>query len=111
MSKLNFEDLPQKVNEIHEKIDKIENLIQSAISSSGDPDHVLNIDKAAKFLNLSQSALRAKISRKDIPYAKSGKRIFFLQSTLIDWLKSKTVITRYEAEELAFSHNAKRTIK
>ena len=111
MSKVNFENLPIQVNEIHEKIDRIENLIQSAISSSGDPDQVLNIDKAAKFLNLTQSALRAKISRRDIPYYKSGKRIFFLRTTLLEWIKSKTVLTRTEIEEFANNHNTKLKVK
>ena len=108
MDKLNFESLPTLVHDISTKIDNLEKLIRNSQEAASINDDVLNISQAAKFLNLTQSALRAKISRKDIPYSKSGKRIFFLRTTLLEWIRNKTVLTKTETEELAFNHIAER---
>jgi len=111
MDKLNFESLPALVNDISSKIDNLEKLLKNRNGVDLDHENVFNISQAATFLNLTQSALRAKISRRDIPYSKSGKRIFFLRTTLLEWIKSKTVLTRTEIEEFANNHNTKLKVK
>jgi len=69
---------------------------------------ILTISEAAEFLRISIPALRAKIHRKQLPYIKSGRRIFFLKSSLLDWLKSQEVPSMVQIQEQASEHIEKR---
>jgi excisionase family DNA binding protein len=51
----------------------------------------LSIQEAAAFLNLSVPTVYSKVSRRDLPYYKSGKRLYFIKSELQDFLKGKWV--------------------
>ena len=48
---------------------------------------LLTIQEAAKFLTLSVSTLYLKVSRREICFQKKGKRLYFLKSDLIEWVK------------------------
>ena len=106
MGKITFESLPDLVSDMNQKIDRLEKLISSTIISSDDSNQVFDVNQAAKFLNLSVNALRGKIQCKVIPYSKSGRRIFFIRATLVDWLKGRSVPTVAEIEGDAKEHIA-----
>lgn len=108
MVKPTFESLPDLVSDINQKIDRLEKLISSTIISSDDSNQVFDVNQAAKFLNLSVNALRGKIQRKVIPYSKSGRRIFFIKATLVEWLKGRSVPTLAEIEVEAKKHISSR---
>ncbi len=53
--------------------------------------NLININEAAKFLNLKISRLRAAVFRKEIPYVKLGALIRFDKEDLLKWLESKKI--------------------
>jgi excisionase family DNA binding protein len=103
MELLTFEQLPQAVKLLHDKLSIIEQLLIEAKHPSTEADELLTISVAAKFLNLSVPTLYGKVSRKEIPVNKQGKRLYFYRSELADWIKAgrkKTVSEiRQEAEQ------------
>jgi excisionase family DNA binding protein len=109
MIKVNFDSLPQVVQELNSKIDNITMLLQSA-KPKDKQDDLLVIKEAAKFLNLSVPTLYSKVSKKEMPYMKQGKRLYFSKSELVDYIKSGKVLSDREIEEQAnnFLSNSKK---
>ena len=66
-----FEQLPQAVNKLHERLDGIEKLLRSSQSIELEfSSELLTIQQASTFLNLSVPTLYSKVSRKEIPVNK-----------------------------------------
>ena len=103
MEPLTFEQLPQAVSLLHDKLNHIEQLLREGNNSPAPADELLSVLEAAKFLNLSVPTLYGKVSRKEIPVNKQGKRLYFYRSELADWIKAgrkKTAVEiRQEAEQ------------
>lgn len=60
---------------------------------------MLNIQEAAAFLNMTVAALYTLVSRKDIPVNKPGKRLYFDQNELTEWIRSGKRKTIGEIEQ------------
>ncbi|OAD46009.1 helix-turn-helix domain-containing protein [Polaribacter atrinae] len=98
MSNLNFESLPQVVHELSVKIDNFALLLKSTTQRE-DQNDLLNTKEAAKFLNLSVPTLYSKVSKKEIPHMKRGKRLYFSKLELTDYIKSGKVFSDEEIDE------------
>lgn len=107
MEVLTFEQLPQAVSLLHDKLNHIEQLLREGNNQPAPADELLSISEAAKFLNLSVPTLYGKVSRKEIPVNKQGKRLYFYRSELADWIKAgrkkNTMEIRQEAEQYIIS--------
>jgi excisionase family DNA binding protein len=86
--KYTFEELPQAISALHDKVDNIKDLLLE--SQKVPPPHadLLTIKQAAEFLSLSVPTLYTKVSRKEIPVNKRGKRLYFSTAELSTWIKS-----------------------
>jgi excisionase family DNA binding protein len=84
-------------NTILNKLTAIESLLEAT--------KPLTLVEAAKFLDLSRSHLYKLTSERKIPHFKpNGKKIYFDQSELVQWLKRKPTRTLEETEENAASY-------
>lgn len=103
MEPITFDQLPQAVSQLHNRLSHIEHLLQNVNHPPANKDELLTISQAAQFLNLSIPTIYGKVSRKEIPVNKQGKRLYFYKSELADWIKAgckKTIVEiRQEAEE------------
>lgn len=94
---LSFENLPQAVSLLLEKVDSLALLLEN---KSNIPNAVsnkpLSIQEAAKFLKLSVPTIYGMVSRREIPFSKLGKRLYFSESELSDWIQSGRKSTRSE---------------
>jgi len=88
--KYTFEELPQAISVLHEKVDLIKDLILENRSQNPQRprDDLLTIRQAAEFLSLSVPTLYTKVSRKEIPVNKRGKRLYFSTVELSEWVRS-----------------------
>lgn len=75
--------------------DELQKIIKTAVSqviSENKPatqeDKLLDINQAADFLKVSIPTIYAKTSKNQIPYHKTGKRLYFVQSQLMDWIQN-----------------------
>lgn len=103
MQTITFDQLPQAVGRLQEQLNNIEQLLLQGNNHTPEMDDLLTISEAAKFLKLSIPTIYTKVSRKEIPVNKQGKRLYFYKSELADWIKTgrkKTVAEiRQEAEQ------------
>lgn len=95
--KINFENLPQAVSQLIDKVDKLTTLLES---TSSNPNAVsakpLSIQEAAKYLKLSVPTIYGMVSRREIPFSKLGKRLYFSEISLNEWIQTGRKSTRSE---------------
>ena len=99
-----FEQLPSAVSKIFDKLTSIELLLTQKNNPVSEPDEILTITETAKLLNLSVTTIYGKVSRKDIPVSKQGKRLYFSRFELNEWIKSGRKMTATEIENSAASY-------
>jgi len=113
MEPFSFEQLPEVVRQIFEKVEKIEVLILELQPQGGEQSKMLNVHEAAAFLNMTVAALYTLVSRKDIPVNKPGKRLYFDKDELNAWIrngKKKTMAT-IEQEATTYGSVHRRNFK
>lgn len=57
-------------------------------------ERLLNNTEAAKLLNISPFSLRGKVSRKEVPHIKVGRRTLFSPTDLQAWVEANKVQPR-----------------
>jgi len=87
MESFNFNELPEVVRRLFEKVEQIEMLLHSLQPKDESENELLDISEAAVFLKVSVASLYTKVSRKEIPVSKPGKRLYFNRSELQEWIK------------------------
>jgi excisionase family DNA binding protein len=95
---VSFENLPQAVSLLLEKVDSLEQLLKSqqTIISQAPSDRPMSITEAAKFVNLTVPTLYGFVSKRTIPFSKVGKRLYFSETELTSWIQSGRKQTRDE---------------
>ncbi|WP_276133053.1 helix-turn-helix domain-containing protein [Polluticoccus soli] len=83
-----FDQLPRAISELFNRVNNIELLLRAKDEKTHETDEVLTIQYAAELLSLSVPTIYGLVSRKDIPYSKKGKRLYFSRLDLLDWIKS-----------------------
>ena len=86
MEHLTFEQLPKAIHLLHEKIDRLEQLLTTQRTRQ-EQHAVFSVKEAADFLHLSVSCLYSKTCRREIPFNKKGKRLYFYKSELEEWIR------------------------
>lgn len=79
-----FETLPSKVETIEDKIDALTALVSKLLP---DPTKKrLNLEEACALLGYSKSTVYTKVSSKEIPFTKIGKKLYFDSEELEKWI-------------------------
>lgn len=95
---LSFDRLPEKIQELHIKIDNLTRLVSTLSTAPlNQVDEILTVKEAAEFLGLKESTIYAKSSRLELPLMKHGKRIYFSKNDLKSFLK----LHRVHPDEIA----------
>ena len=96
MKPFTFDQIPIMMNKLHDKLEHLEKLILTISITEQNKDQLLNVEQASKLLNLSIATIYSKICKKEIPFNKKGKRIYFYNQELMEWIKSGRVKTYTE---------------
>ncbi|TCD47198.1 DNA-binding protein [Chlorobium sp. N1] len=79
-----FDNLPQEVRLLHQKLEVIAAKIDTITSQAQKPDDTLiGVDEAAKLLGISKGGIYSKVYRNIIPYYKSGGKLYFSKQELL----------------------------
>lgn len=74
-------------------LERIETLVENLESEKLSEDNLLTVDQTSKLVKLSVSTIYSKVSRKEIPAFKIGKRLYFSKDEIIAWIKSGKIKT------------------
>jgi excisionase family DNA binding protein len=101
MEPFNFNELPEVVRQLFEKVEQIALSLERLEPKDEQDNDLLNIEEAAEFLKVSVAALYTKVSRKEIPFSKPGKRLYFNKVDLKEWIRSGSRKTVTDLEQMA----------
>ena len=87
---ITFNDVPEAMTYLIEKFDRLENLIESAVSPKTDEVQWLDIDALCEYLpdKPAKQTVYGWVCKKTIPFHKKGKKLQFLKSEIDRWLLS-----------------------
>lgn len=77
------------------------------LSITSNEDVFVNIDETSKLIDLSKPTVYGLVHQNKIPYHKKGKRLYFLKSEILDWIKSGKKETTSELESRANEYLSK----
>ena len=58
-------------------------------------DHVMNIKQVAKYLGISEGAVRKRCQRKQLPFHRSASRLYFSRLEVDNAILDRDLLTRY----------------
>jgi excisionase family DNA binding protein len=91
-------------NDLNSLLEEIVNTTVKSQESGTSLDRFLNVNQAADFLNLAKQTLYGLTSNRGIPFFKKGKKLYFRESDLKNWLLSGRKATRDEIKEHGIKH-------
>ena len=108
----NNEFIPNPYQLLFERLYAMERKIDKLISekeqvkSEIPNDELMTVEDVADYLKISFSAVYQLTSRKEIPFMKKGKRLYFKKNELCQWVEqeSNKPSSQMEKQELALSH-------
>ncbi|AZI26339.1 DNA-binding protein [Pedobacter sp. G11] len=96
MENVSFENMPAVVTEILKTVERLEVMIANLQKIETDDTELLNVHEAAAFLKISVPAIYTKVSRREIPVSKPGRRLYFSKSKLKEWISASKLKTQDE---------------
>jgi excisionase family DNA binding protein len=96
MEEFGFDKLPEVVRQIFEKVEHIEKLLFKLQYEQAAKEKFLTVKEAAAYLQITVAALYSLVSRRQIPVNKPGKRLYFLNTDLDEWIKAGKLKTAEE---------------
>ena len=108
METLSFENLPQQVAFLRKEFKELKQLILQGSHSQTEADNPLSIDEVSEFIGKSKPTIYSYVSRNEIPHSKSGGRLYFFKSEIIEWIKQSKVKTIQELEAEVVLPNRKK---
>ncbi len=71
---------------------------------ASEEDVFLSIDEVAKFIKLTKPTVYGLVHQKNIPFHKKGKRLYFLKSEILNWIKEGKSKTKSDIRKDADSY-------
>lgn len=89
MDNITFEQLPQAVSMLIEKVGQLADKVEKVLGNTGQRQErrLLTLDDVATLLNKSSSTIYAMTSDKRIPYYKRGNKLYFFENEIIAWIE------------------------
>ena len=106
---------PEKlISDISERVTaNILKAVQNNNPSTKQPEQFLNIQEAAQLLNLTVPTIYSKVSKRELPCMKRGKRLYFSSTELMEYIKEgrKKSYAETEQEAETYLSNNKKGLK
>ena len=95
---------------LNKKLDCLQSSVDKLLNKQGEENEWLNVQQTADFLTLTVPTIYSKVSKREIPFSKRDKRLYFLKSDLIEYIKDGRVktVSEVEAEADQFLTSKKR---
>lgn len=89
MDNITFEQLPQAVSLLIEKVRQLADKVEEALGNTTQQKgrRLLDLDDVATLLGKSASTIYTMTSEKRIPYHKRGNKLYFFEDEIIGWIE------------------------
>jgi len=100
LDNISFETLPKAIKLLLDEVSNLKLLIEEKNNQQVEEvEQFLTIEEASKLLKLTVPTCYSKVSKGELPYMKKGKRLYFSNIELKEYLKEGRVKTNSEIEE------------
>ena len=86
---------------ILEKLSSIEKAIEKLKTASNDDEDFMTIKQVSIFIGLAKPTVYGLVHKRQIPYFKASKRLYFKKSDIVKWITSSKLTTKEELNQLA----------
>ncbi len=93
---LTFENLPAYVFALGEKVDSLLDRLNQPTTSAQVEEFPLTVQQAADLLDVTPATVYDLVHKRRIPSHRPGKRLYFLRSELMDWIRNGRRLTADE---------------
>ena len=104
MDNITFEQLPQAVSLLIERVGQLTSKVEEALGKNDNPQSrkhkLLTLDEVAVLLNKSASTIYTMTSEKRIPYHKQGNKLYFFEDEIIGWIEQGGTSGAYSENEI-----------
>ncbi len=102
MDQITFEQLPQAVTLLIEKVGRLADKVEEALGNSAREQgrRLLQLEDVVALLGKSASTIYAMTSDKRIPYHKRGNRLYFFEDEIIRWIEQGGTSGTYDDNEI-----------
>jgi excisionase family DNA binding protein len=105
MQQVTYNSMPEALQLIAERLEAVHRLLSEGHEPQPQQqpeNELLTIQGAAEFLRLSVPTIYAKVNRRELPFMKRSKRLYFDKTELLAYLKKGRALTTEEAGTAAF---------
>ena len=103
---LTFDQLPKAVIMLTKEVSELKRLLieKQKQTPTEQTEQLLTIQEAAQFLNLTVPTMYSKVSKGELPVMKRGKRLYFSNIELLEYLKEGRRKSNAEIEQEAMNY-------
>lgn len=107
-NEISFENLPKAIAHLVKEIAEIKLLIQNVrVYESKEKSIPIGIEEASRLIGKAKPTIYALVRQRKIPCYKYGKKLYFFEEELLEWIskgKRKTM-QEIESEAMKYNHN------
>lgn len=75
---------------VFDRIERIESILHDLAENWQSSVKPLSVSEISEYLKLSESTVYSKVSKREIPFEKVGKRLYFYQPEIDRWIKAQS---------------------
>src|SRR5690554_6891982 len=106
---ITLENLPSEFAQFREEFRELKDLLKRAENPKNPKEELpIFIDELVDVIDKSKPTIYGYVSRNEIPHSKSGGRLYFFKSEIIEWIKQSRVKTIQELENEVVLPNRKK---
>lgn len=105
---ISFENLPKAVAFLSHQIEELKTIVKSKETIEINNKKIpINIDEACGIIKKAKPTLYTLVRKRQIPHYKNGKKLYFYEEELLEWIAKGKRKTIQEIEEFA-SHSRRK---
>lgn len=111
VNEVSFENLPKAVAHLASEIAEIKSMVQNAqIPESKEKRIPIGIDEVSRIIGKAKPTIYTLVRQRKIPCYKNGKKLYFFEEELLEWISKgkKKTIQEIEEEVLKYNRNQKK---
>ncbi len=102
---ITFNDLPKMVVVLSNKIDELKTIVESQrIENTPTQRNPISIDEACEIIKKAKPTLYTLVRKRQIPHYKNGKKLYFYEEELLEWIEKGKRKTIQEIDEIVFQN-------
>ncbi len=102
---ITFNDLPKMVVVLSNKIDELKTIVESQrIENTPTQRNPISIDEACEIIKKAKPTLYTLVRKRQIPHYKNGKKLYFYEEELLEWIEKGKRKTIQEIDEMVFQN-------